>query len=87
MPLSIVELLKPKPTPKQQSLLDFLDKDKSRELFSVADLIERHVACASVITRSTGLLSAYSVRMGNKLWFAKPSVIAEFKRMAAKVGQ
>lgn len=89
MPLSIKELLEPKPTPKEQAILDFLNNDKSGELFSANDILTRTRICQTVLSkmRRGPALKSYTVAVGNKHWYAKPSVIAEFKKAAGKVPQ
>ena len=89
MPLSIKELLEPKPSPKEQAILDFLNNDKSGELFCSQDFKERrlgsHFLLSGMLRNSR--LDGYFVTLGNKNWYAKPSVIAEFKKAAGKVPQ
>jgi hypothetical protein len=87
MPFSIQQLLAPKLSPVKQALKEFLDKDKSGELFSSSDLADKNVCGHDSITKAARSpeFADYVFRRGGRCWLGKPALIAEFKKALTKV--
>ena len=87
MPLSIEELLKPQPSPAAAKIKEFLDADKSGELYTKEELAAASGLSVRHIMYQCPALKPYSVLHRNKRYLAKPSVIAAFYKAATKVPQ